>query len=87
MGRCNWANWAPTVSGPLAEYAPAYQRWLVDRGFTPQAKGLAGRLWQLGQLSRWLDAEGLALGQLTSEQVARLLRRAGRQAGRSGSRR
>ena len=82
MGRCNWANWAPTVSGPLAEYAPGYQRWLVDRGFTPQAKGVAGRLWQLGQLSRWLDAEGLALGQLTSEQVARFVaprRAAGRQ--------
>ena len=82
MGRSNWANWAPTVSGPLAEYAPGYQRWLIDRGFTPQAKGVAGRLWQLGQLSRWLDAEALAPGQLTSEQVARFVaprRAAGRQ--------
>ena len=35
-----------------------------------------------GSLSRWLDAEGLALGQLTSEQVARFVaprRAAGRQ--------
>ena len=82
MGRSNWANWAPTVSGPLAEYAPGYQRWLIDRGFTPQAKGVAGRVWQLGQLSRWLEAEALAPGQLTTEQVARFVaprRAAGRQ--------
>ena len=68
-----WSGWAPTVSGPLAEYAPGYQRWLIDRGFTPQAKGVAGRVWQLGQLSRWLEAEGLASGELTSEQVARFV--------------
>ena len=73
MGRSNWANWAPTVSGPLTEYAPGYQQWLVDRGFTPEAKGVAARVWQLGQLSRWLEAEGLAPGQLTSEQVARFV--------------
>jgi site-specific recombinase XerD len=30
-------------------------------------------VWQLGQLSRWLEAEGLAPGQLTSEQVARFV--------------
>jgi hypothetical protein len=28
---------------------------------------VAGRVWQLGQLSRWLEAEGLAPGQLTSD--------------------
>ena len=73
MGRSNWANWAPTVSGPLAEYAPGYEQWLVDRGYTPEAKGVAARVWQLGQLSRWLEAEGLAPGQLTFEQVVRFV--------------
>jgi site-specific recombinase XerD len=57
----------------LAEYAPGYQQWLIDRGFTPLAKGVAGRVWQLGQLSRWLEAQGLAPGQLTSEHVARFV--------------
>ena len=73
MGRSNWANWAPTVSGPLAEYAPGYQRWLIDRGFTPEAKGVADRLWQLDQLSRWLEREGLASGELTGEQAERFV--------------
>ena len=54
------------MSGPLKEYAPGYQQWLVDRGFTPQAKGVAARVRQLGQLSGWLEAEGLAPGQPAS---------------------
>ena len=73
-GQVELGNWAPTVSGPLTEYAPGYQRWLIERGFTPQAKGVAARMWQLGQLSRWLEAEKLAPGQLTSEHVARNLK-------------
>jgi hypothetical protein len=57
-----WSHWAPTVSGPLAEYAPGEQKWLIDRVFTPEAKGVAGRMWQLGQFRRCLEAEGLAPG-------------------------
>jgi hypothetical protein len=37
--------WAPTVSGPLARYAEAYERWLLARGFRP--RGVAKRVGSL----------------------------------------
>jgi integrase/recombinase XerD len=70
MGR---TRWAPTVSGPLAPYAAAYRRWLVDRGFCAGAHAVACRVWQLDHLSRWLEREGLAVDRLTSEEIARFV--------------
>lgn len=55
--------WAPTVSGPLAEHAMGFERWLRTRGFL--GSGVSQRIWQFDHLSRWLEREGLRLDQLT----------------------
>ena len=68
MGR--WFR-ASGVSGPLAAYAVGFERWLVARGFGESA--VSSRLWQLGYLSRWLERERLALGELTPEHLERFV--------------
>lgn len=55
--------WAPTVSGPLAEYATGFERWLRTRGFS--GSGVSQRIWQFDHLSRWLEREGLRPDELT----------------------
>ena len=60
--------WIPVVSGPLAPYAVGFERWLRSRAYSPWT--VANRLWQLDQLSRWLEREGLAAGELTLERLA-----------------
>ena len=60
MGRWFWSS---GVLGPLAPYAPGFERWLVARGFSESS--MSKRLWQLGHLSRWLEREGLTVGELT----------------------
>ena len=67
------------VSGPLAPYAPSLRVELERRGYAPNS--VRSRLSQLSQLSRWLDAEGMAPSSLTDDQVERFVaarRRAGR---------
>ena len=54
--------WAPTVSGPLAEYAMGFERWLRTRGFS--GSGVSQRIWQFDHLSRWLEREGLGPDEL-----------------------
>ena len=61
--------WVPVVSGPLAPYAAGFESWLTSRSYSPSAA--ADRLCQLDQLSRWLEREGLASGELTAEQAER----------------
>jgi integrase/recombinase XerD len=74
-----WHLWVPTVSGPLAQYADGYERWLVARGHSTSFAQL--RLWQLGRLSAWLEQEGLTVGDLSegtlSERFAAAQRAAG----------
>ena len=60
--------WFPVVSGPLAPYAAGFERWLADRGYAPWTVG--DRLYQLDQLSRWLEGEGLTAGELTTMRAA-----------------
>ena len=60
--------WFPVVSGPLAPYAAGFERWLADRGYAPCTVG--DRLYQLDQLSRWLEGEGLTAGELTTMRAA-----------------
>jgi integrase/recombinase XerD len=55
--------WVPAASGPLAPYAPGFCSWLRSRSYSPSAA--ANRLWQLDQLSRWLERRGLTVGELT----------------------
>ena len=59
--------WVLVVSGSLAPYAAGYGRWLRSRAYSPSAA--AGRLLQFGQVSRWLEREGLGAGELTAEQA------------------
>ncbi len=47
-----------SVPGPLAEFAVGYDRWLTAQGLCPRA--VRDRIWQLSDLSEWLDAEGLS---------------------------
>ena len=60
--------WFPVVSGPLAPHAVGFESWLRSRSYSPSAA--ANRLCQLDQLSRWLERNGLAAGQLTPQQAA-----------------
>ncbi len=61
--------WVPVVSGPLAPYAAGFESWLGSRAYSPGAA--ADRLYQFDQLSRWLEREGLGVGELTREQAER----------------
>ena len=61
--------WVPTVSGPLAPYAVGFASWLKARAYSPSAA--ADRVYQFDQLSRWLEREGFAVGELTDEQAER----------------
>ena len=63
--------WVPVVSGPLAAYAAGFASWLRFRAYSPAAA--ADRLYQFDQLSRWLEREGLGVGELTGEQAERFI--------------
>ena len=59
--------WVPVPSGALARCAEGYGLWLAARGYSRWT--VAHRLWQLELLSRWLEGEGLAVGELTPTQL------------------
>ena len=61
--------WVPVVTGPLAGFAAGFWSWLASRAYSPSAA--ADRLYQFDQLSRWLQREGLGVGELTGEQAER----------------
>jgi site-specific recombinase XerD len=61
--------WVPAVSGPLAPFAAGLASWLTCQAYSPSA--VADRLYQFDQLSRWLEREGLGVGELTGEQAER----------------
>ena len=63
--------WVPMVSGPLAPYAAGFESWLRTRAYSSSAA--ADRLYQLDELSRWLEREGLGVGELTVEQAERFV--------------
>lgn len=63
--------WVPVASGPLAPWASGYGLWLRSRGYSPFTVG--HRLWQLERLSRWLERDGLAAGELSPERVEAFL--------------
>jgi integrase/recombinase XerD len=66
MGRKVWFS---AVSGPLSAYAAGYGAWLRTRSYSRSA--ISDRLWQFDQLSRWLDREGLAVGELSVAECER----------------
>jgi integrase len=56
-------------SGPLAGYAEGYGQWVEARGYSPRV--VSQKVWQLSQLSCWLEREGLAVEEWTAEMTAR----------------
>jgi integrase/recombinase XerD len=60
--------WVPRPSGPLAPYAAGFSLWLGSRSYSPST--VANRLWQLEQLSRWLERCGVGAGELTPARAA-----------------
>ena len=64
--------WVPAVSGPLSPYAAGFSSWMASREYSPSAA--ADRLYQFDQLSRWLDREGLAVGE-SDRRAGRAVRR------------
>jgi hypothetical protein len=61
----------PTVSGPLAEHASGFERWLAAKGFS--AQGAWPRVWQFDHLSQWLEREGLRVDELTPARLEEFL--------------
>jgi integrase/recombinase XerD len=59
--------WFAVVSGPLGPFAAGFESWLASQAYSPSAA--ADRLYQFDQLSRWLEREGLGVGELTGEQA------------------
>lgn len=59
------------VSGPLLACAHGVAREMLWAGYSPRT--VRDYLYVLARLSRWLDDEGLATGQLTAEVVQRFL--------------
>jgi site-specific recombinase XerD len=55
------------VVGPLAKYAPGFSRELKNRGYTDLS--VAQQLRLVAHVSRWLDAEGLEVSELTPERI------------------
>lgn len=70
---------ASAVCGPLAPFSAGYRSWLSARGYAPGT--ISDRMRDLDALSRWLERDGLAVEELTSERVEEFSaaqRRAGR---------
>jgi integrase/recombinase XerD len=63
--------WVPVASGPLAPYAAGYGSFLAARGYSGWT--VSHRLSQLELLSRWLEGEGVAAGELTAELAERFV--------------
>jgi len=51
------------MTGPLAPFADAYRLELRERGYTPLTT--VNQLRQVARLSRWLEASGLTVAQLS----------------------
>ncbi|MGH2886481.1 MAG: tyrosine-type recombinase/integrase, partial [Solirubrobacteraceae bacterium] len=49
--------------GRLGPFVQGYRVWLLESGYTPQT--VRGMLKELGSLGRWMDAEGVEIGDLT----------------------
>ncbi len=69
MGRPTSKVSVVRVTGPLAPFAAGFRARLQESGYTPLSAVNVMRL--MAHLSRWLDASGLGVDDLTSEQVER----------------
>lgn len=71
MGRPSSRVCRVLVSGPLAPFADAYAVELHRRGYTPLTA--VNHLRQVARLSRWLEAGGLSVSDLSGERVEAFL--------------
>lgn len=62
----------PQVSGPLAPFQAGFSSWLRSRSYSHAA--VKNRVRQLGQLSVWLEHEGLTPGELTPQLAGEFVR-------------
>jgi integrase/recombinase XerD len=59
------------MTGPLAPFADAYSAELRERGYRPLS--IVNELRQVGRLSRWLEAGGLSVADLSGGRVEEFL--------------
>jgi len=59
------------MPGPLEQYAPGFQSWLLARGYAPLTT--VPQLQLMAHVSRWLEREGLAVAGLAASEAARFL--------------
>jgi len=59
------------MTGPLAPFADAYAAELRGRGYRPLS--IVNELRQVGRLSRWLEAEGLSVADLSGGRIEQFL--------------
>lgn len=71
MGRPTSRVSRVVVSGPLAPFAEVYKRELSRRRYTPLT--VVNHLRQVARLSRWLEANGLGVAELSGERVDEFL--------------
>ena len=64
-------GWCARVSGPLAPYADGYRRELQRLGYTAASTEL--KVSQMSHLSRWLDGNGLRVGDVATGTVQAFL--------------
>ena len=71
MGRPSSRVCRVLMTGPLAPFAGAYSAELQGRGYTPLTTVVELR--KVGRLSRWLEASGLSVAELSVERVEQFL--------------
>jgi integrase/recombinase XerD len=71
MGRPSSRVCRVLMTGPLTPFADAYSAELRGRGYTPLTT--VNELRQVGRLSRWLDASGLSVAELSEARVEAFL--------------
>jgi site-specific recombinase XerD len=57
--------------GRLGLFVEGYRVWLLETGYTPQT--VRGMLKVLGQLGRWMDSEGVEIGQVDTAAIESFL--------------
>ena len=59
------------MTGPVAPFADAYREELLERGYTPRST--VSELRQVARFSRWLEAGGLAVAEVSDVRIEEFL--------------
>ena len=59
------------MTGPVAPFADAYRAELLERGYTPLST--VNELRQVARFSRWLEADGLTVAEVSDGRVEEFL--------------